>query len=86
MARLHGAFGAIVMAFCLIMCLSGCKLFLPTFSFLKLTNDLQTGNVPWVNVYQIPSRNLDPIASMGFVCRAYVPSMAYNEIFENLLL
>ena len=42
--------------------------------------------VPWVNFNQIPSRHCDPLKNVCFVGGAYFPSMAYNEIFENLLL
>ena len=32
-----------------------------------------------------PQRNFDPLQNMGFVGRTYFSSVAYNEIFKNLL-
>ena len=39
-------------------------------TFLKLLNEFQR-DVPFVNLYQPPSRNFDPLKNMGFVGRAY---------------
>ena len=42
-------------------------------------------NVSWLNPYQIPSRNYDPLKYVSFVSGAYFPYMVYYEVFEKLL-